>query len=361
VTPRVAALALAVGLFLACGGPAPELRVAGSPSEGLVFVRFEGDSSDLYRVRLSDGAVRPFVVTPDREESWPFWTPATSRLVFEAKGRAEPAFDLLLWQADGRGERPLAAERGRNERWASWSDDGEQVVYAFLEGRQAAGLGIADAGAGRPRSLASTGISDYYFRPEFAPDGHRIVAQRRPSDGHGSHLWLLRLDRPPVQLTRDPQLLDEKARFLRDGSAIVYARGRRGEPRDLALVDPETGGIRLLTDTPEVDDHSPRPAPAGGAIAFISDRDGSADVFVMELASGSVHNVSQTPDIDEFAPRWSPDGRLIATTVNAARPGLRRRDQDPDPKRMSVRVLDLDGHVLLDTPGVMPDWMPPWP
>ena len=47
-------------------------------------------------------------------------------------------------------------------------------------------------------------------------------------------------------------------------------------------------------------------------ITFVSDRDGTFDLFVMDEDGSNQTNITRTPDWEEDHPRWSPDGRWIA-------------------------------------------------
>ncbi|MGI9592736.1 MAG: hypothetical protein ACR2P8_15305, partial [Myxococcota bacterium] len=81
-------------------------------------MRMVDDSRDVIWTRLSDGAERALTRTPDREESWPYWSQRARRLVFqvtEGPGRS----DLMQWSAR-EGERRLVASP-REERWPAWS------------------------------------------------------------------------------------------------------------------------------------------------------------------------------------------------------------------------------------------------
>ena len=50
--------------------------------------------------------------------------------------------------------------------------------------------------------------------------------------------------------------------------------------------------------------------PALGEIAFISDRDGDRDLYVMDLSHGIIRNLTQNTT-DDFNPLWLPDGSGI--------------------------------------------------
>jgi len=47
-------------------------------------------------------------------------------------------------------------------------------------------------------------------------------------------------------------------------------------------------------------------------IAFVSDRDGTFDLFVMNPDGSDQTNITRTDGWEEDHPRWSPDGNCIA-------------------------------------------------
>ena len=235
------------------------------------------------------------------------------------------------------------------------------MVYAFRGGQPASGIALVDLDRRATHLLAAAGGRDFFLRPSFSPDAERVVAQRRGPDGEGSKLWILERSRSPRALTRDPRWIDQKARFTRDGEWILYSRGRPGEPRDLVFQRLDGEARRLLTSTPEIDEHSARPSPRRNEVAFVSDRDGSADLFLLDPRTGAMRNLTRSLDLDELAPRWSPNGERIVVSVVPSDPGKRFRDRGPKVSQMRVMVLDREGRVLFDAPGHMPDWMPPFP
>jgi Tol biopolymer transport system component len=87
-------------------------------------------------------------------------------------------------------------------------------------------------------------------------------------------------------------------------------------------------------------EHSPIPtwSPDGRKIAFVSDRSGSADIYVMNADGSQQRRLTRNAKPKELA--WSPDGRKIAFGSHA-RGGPR-----------DVYVMNADGTGLLNlTPG----------
>jgi Tol biopolymer transport system component len=191
----------------------------------------------------------------------------------------------------------------------------------------------------------------------------RIVSQKRWGDSPGSSLWLLQVSLPPRVLLDDPASFYQKPWFTRDGRQVVYTmRPRSGGLRDVYAIELEgPGAPRRLVDAPDADDHSGIPSPTRDEIAFVSSRDGSMDVFLLDLTGGEPRNITRTPGLDEYAPHWSPDGERLVMTAELARPRPPGAGDDVDLEQARIVVRDRAGNQLLEAPGFMPDWMPPWP
>lgn len=332
--------------------------IAGPRSGGLVFVKEVDGRADLARARIEDGTVIAVSHTPDREERWPYWSDAARRVVYQTRPYGpELQTDLALWHPESGEEAILASTPDRDERWPTWSPVAPRLAYAFKQAQQSSGVALYDPGTGHTEILARVASPGLFLRPAFSPGGRQLVAQRRAGRSRETHLWLLESGRPARRLTGQPGDVDTKARFMPDGRSILFSRQvEAGGPRDLFRLALETGAETRVASLAAADDHSAWPSPTRDEIAFISDRDGSNDVFLFDLAAGASRNLTRSAEIDEGVPLWSPDGERLVI-LRRPRTGSGRR-VSADQNRLAV--IDREGRLLFETQGMMADWMPAW-
>jgi Tol biopolymer transport system component len=341
------------------------IGVTGPASGGLVFIREEGGKADLMRARLSDHSVVRITRTLEREERWPYWSSVNGLVVFQVRPYgASLRTDLRLWNPTTGEETALTRTARRDERWPAWSPTAPELAYSFKTPRGPAGIALYDTESKKTRVVARTAPPESYRRPEYAPDGRRLVAERS-TPSQPSRLWLLEPGRSPRSLTKGPKRFDGKASFAPDGASLVFTRRLSQDgPADMARLELATGELSHLAGLPEADDHSGKLSPVRDELGFVSDREGSMDIFLVELPDGVPRNLTRTPDLIEGAPRWSPDGELLVIlrwATEASRTDTSPGEIRPDPARTRIAVIDRSGTLLFETPGTMADWMPAWP
>jgi acylaminoacyl-peptidase len=119
------------------------------------------------------------------------------------------------------------------------------------------------------------------------------------------------LDVFQLEFAQDPQISPDGARlvYVRQFSDIMTDRNHT----NLWMIDADGANHRPLT-TGNFGDATPRWSPDGTRIAFISDREGSAQIWVRFMDTGAMARLTNL----QYPPAglsWSPDGRSLAFTA----------------------------------------------
>lgn len=132
---------------------------------------------------------------------------------------------------------------------------------------------------------------------------------------------------------------------------LVFTSTRAGSP-DLYAVDPEApGAVVRVTDAPGIETMGAY-SPDGASIAYVSNAEGSFDIFVAN-ADGSLPRRVTTSPGSETSPRWTPDGARLLFASQA--PGGRAQ------QIWSIGADGADARALTDgdasnvEPAVSPD------
>ena len=120
---------------------------------------------------------------------------------------------------------------------------------------------------------------------------------------------------------------------------IAFVSDRDGN-WEIYVMDADGGNPGRLTNHRGVDS-SPSWSPDGKRIAFVSDRDGhlnirgrsNYEIYVMDADGGSQQNLTNDPNNDS-SPSWSPDGKHIVFSSD--------RDNDRD-HNIEIYMMDADG------------------
>jgi len=277
-------------------------RIAYSPlfRDFRTWKRYEGGwAQDLYIYDLATNDTKPFATTV-RTERDPMWI---GNAVYFASDR-DGTLNLYAYDLASEAVTKLTSSTTWDVRWPS-SDEVSRIVYE-LDGE----LHVFDVRAKADKALS-------IFVPN---DGVAKRPSRRSAEGN----------------IEDFDLSPKGER------AVVVARG------DVFTVPIEKGPTRNLTDSSRAHDKWARWSPDGKRIAFLSDRTGEDEVWLVDQAGGKPEQVTSGGQAMRYAAEWSADGSRLAFS-------------DKDGKLYVVALADRKTVQIADDPrGMIRDytWSP---
>jgi len=146
--------------------------------------------------------------------------------------------------------------------------------------------------------------------PALSPDGKRIVFEAL------NQLWLMDIGGKPEPLTRDTYYKEDPT-WSPDGKRIAYSSDKSGTP-DLYVLDLATRGEKRVTSSSDSAEVSPAWSPDGTQLAY---QDQNGATYVVELSTGKKRQVVG-PLFAPSKPSWSANGKTIA--IGALKPYTHR-------------------------------------
>jgi tricorn protease len=260
--------------------------------------RYEGGwAQNLYIYDL-DGDRATQLTSHVRTERDPMWLDTGLYFVSDRTGT------LNLYRALDDGKHlQLTSHSTWDIKWAS--SDGESRIVYEVQGV----IGLYDTQGGTERLLSI----------EVPDDGVRRTARRMKVEGH------------------------IEGYAVSPGAERVAVVGRG----DVFSVPVEHGVTRNLTRRGDAHDREAAWSPDGTHIAFISDRSGEEQLYVVDQQGGEARKLSAFEAVRLYAPAWAPDSESIAVHDHLGR----------------VHLVDLEGRhrVAFESPyGTIDDytWSP---
>jgi tricorn protease len=227
--------------------------------------RYQGGwAQDLWIFDLTTHETRKITDTPYTERD-PMWI--GNKIYFAADRTG--TLNLYSYDLAGGATTQLTRSTLWDVRWPSADEDG-QIVYE-MNGE----LNVFDTRTGQSRHLSID----------------------VPTDG---------LDVRPAEIAAGDQI-EDAALSPKGERALFVARG------DVFSAPIEKGVTRNLTHTSGAHEKWARWSPDGRRVAFISDRSGEEEVYVLDaLGVGKPEQLTTGGRAMRFAPEWSPDGKRLA-------------------------------------------------
>lgn len=223
-------------------------------------------------------------------------------------------FCLLAFAPHGTAAEPARLTTdGSFKQNLQFSPDGQTLLFTRIHQGKMSLWTMPAKGGDMTRLLPNH--AEPHFDGHFSPDGKRIVYvydQLQGTDGK------LRINVCNADGTDDATLVPHKAfeespRFAPDGKSVLWVSTRDGNP-DLYTVGLDGKNVKRLTNDPAYDLH-PAWRPDGKTIAFASGRSGRQKIHAIDADGTNPKKLTDGEFLDAW-PAWKPDGKHIAFVSN---------------------------------------------
>jgi TolB protein len=296
-----------LALVSACG--------SSKPRHLIVYEAQRGDVTNVYTIDPASGETTQLTHGTTFDGN-PAWSPDHKDIVFSSRRDGQAKNDLYVMDADGGHVRRLTDTPDAGEVSAKYSPDGQHLGYV-REGTDGWTVWVADADGANPRIVA--GAFEFAEFPAWTPDGAELYFSAIVPEPAGApralaHIYSVDITTNAVQTRIDTGGTDACPHFSHDGRTLTYAAARSGGEydagNDLDLFAHDTSSNDTtgahdvaLTDDPARDDYG-NPSPDDAQMVFISDRDGNAELYLMDRDGSHQRRLTNTPDVRENVPDW---------------------------------------------------------
>lgn len=228
----------------------------------------------------------------------------------------------------------------------AWHPSGTQIAYNTfgLESR----IVVHDLRTGRTRAFG-TQRNATHVTPVFTPDGRFIAYSLATEQGADLYLMSLTGEAFPRRMTVGRGSINQQPSFSPDGSRVAFMSDRTGHP-EVYIMDADGTNADIFTAFDFGDQNyrsSPDWSPDGRQVAFQTRIDWRFQIFTMSLRDRQPRQLTSEGENED--PSWAPDGRHLVFV--SSRSGSRQ-----------LWVLDTEsGRVrqLTKTGGArLPAWSP---
>ena len=273
--------------------------------------RYEGGwAQNLYIFNLETSEIEP-VSHSKRTERDPMWIEGAIYFASDRSG----TLNLYRYELETRRTEALTSSTEGDVRWPSRGEDGE-IVYE-LDGElwiydtvrdttHKISIEVPDDGvASRPSRISVAGNIEAYG---LAPKGERALFVAR------GDIFTAPIENGPTRnLTKTSWAHDKAASWSPDGSKIAFLSDRTGE-EEVYLIDQDgSGEPEQLTEGGKAMRYTPNWSPDGEHLAF-NDKDGR--LFLLTIESRELQEIAKDAGgrLSDF--QWSPQGGYIAFSLS---------------------------------------------
>jgi dipeptidyl aminopeptidase/acylaminoacyl peptidase len=220
--------------------------------------------------------------------------------------------DVYVMPSTGGWPARFSTNRASTPYWwdevPQWSPDSQWLAFCIDDH-----VHIAPATGGLPRKITS--FAAQASSPVWMTDNQRLIITIKRETF--AKLYLTDREGRSLQMLTSGDGDDLDAWPSPDGRKVAFVHCPHDDPNrwDIRLIDLESGEIRTLIGDAKQKDWRPRWSPDGNRIAFLSQRSGFNEAWLIQPDGQGLRQLTHL-EMDVAWLNWSPGGSQIACTVN---------------------------------------------
>ncbi|MCH8062591.1 MAG: PD40 domain-containing protein [Chloroflexi bacterium] len=263
----------------------------------IVFTTDRDGNLEIYATDISGEIVTNLTNSPTNEFS-PVLSPDRRSVAFRSGTPENNSIEVISLKS---GDRKQITQRTGNHGDQRWSPTSDRLVY-LVENGSAPSIFIADSDGANALPLTTIRGDEV---GGWSSDGKAVTFAVR--DGPSRGIYVRNPDGVnEFQLTDQ---LDYSPVWAPGSRKIAFLSKRDGTP-DIYVIDTETGDLQRITES-EAEEYDVSWSPRGDRLLFVSDQDGSPEIYTISANGKGLQRLTHNT-VKDVQPVWSPDGAKIA-------------------------------------------------
>lgn len=331
--PLVVALGCLLFIASSCDGDNDE-------PERLGYLAFQTDRAgnpEIYLLNLDDLSTTSITGQLPGDASEPAWSHDGTKLAFTGPGTTTnsdgtPYNRVYVVEVDDQGlpSQPTQLEPESTPRMASdtqpaWSNDGKLIAFNSRRDGDDLDIYVIDADVQAPIRTA-VNLTDNEAedrRASFSPDDSMIAFQSNQNNEEDEEIYVLEFDlssSPPSSAAKRLTKLegiDNAPDWQQNGDVVAFETSHSGNREVCTLDLGTTNFANMPTEATQCDilthstagDYEAAWSPDGEHIAFVTNRDGNKELYVMDVDGQNQRRVTLdtvSPAASDSHPDWRP-------------------------------------------------------
>jgi Tol biopolymer transport system component/subtilisin-like proprotein convertase family protein len=278
-----------------------------SATQPQITFRTNRDGNYELYVMNDDGSNVTRLTNTTTDEERHAWAPNGQKIAFTVVQDGANWWDILLMNPDG-SNRVNLTQNTLFENYFGWSADSTKIAFESDRDGGEIGLWVMNAdGTGFTRLIDTYGAEK---PPAWSPNGQKIAfVSYANSVNNKPDIWLINPDGSGAVNLTQTAATESIPVWSPDGTKILF--GRRSSnlvPFDIYVMNADGSAVQFLATGSTLADY--QWSPDGTKIAFLSNRDGNFEIYVMNANGTNQVRLTNDPAFDS-GPLWSADGQRI--------------------------------------------------